>query len=140
MKRSLLTAAALSLVAFWIADLLSGTVVEAGANALSNLWGTLVSLPAYVASGHPLATDAISLSIGFAVFCLVWVAWAKWRERAGKYRRGEEHGSSRWATRAPRVGRSTRQSISSISRARARPCPSWWRISNSPMRRRRSGF
>ena len=99
MKRSLLTAAALSLAAFWIADLLSGTVVEAGANALSNLWGTLVSLPAYVASGHPLATDAISLSIGFAVFCLVWVAWAKWRERAGKYRRGEEHGSSRWATR-----------------------------------------
>lgn len=99
MKRSLLTAAALSLVAFWIADLLSGTVVEAGPHALSNLWGTLVSLPAYVASGHPLATDAISLSIGFAAFCLVWVAWAKWRERAGKYRRGEEHGSSRWATR-----------------------------------------
>ncbi len=98
-KRSLLITALLSLAAFWFAGMMTESAMGAGPSAAADPWRALSQLPGIVASGHVLPGDPIALAVGFAAFCLVWVAWATYRERAGKYRRGEEHGSSRWATK-----------------------------------------
>lgn len=97
MKKQLIVAGALSLAAFWLADEISAIVIASGPGAAADPWQALLGLPGYIAAGNILSTQPIALSIGFSAACLVWVAWAKFREREGKYRRGEEHGSARWA-------------------------------------------
>ena len=42
--------------------------------------------------------EPFPLSIGAACSCVVWLVWVRWWERRGSYRKGEEHGSARWAT------------------------------------------
>jgi type IV secretion system protein VirD4 len=99
MKRSLLITVFLSLAAFWLAGMTTEAVMEAGPSVLTNPWQIYSRLPGLVEEGHILPGNPIALAVGFAAACLVWVAWAKYNERAGMYRRGEEHGSSRWATK-----------------------------------------
>ena len=43
--------------------------------------------------------DPLPLAVGGACACAVWLVWVRYWERRGKYRKGEEHGSARWATR-----------------------------------------
>mgnify|MGYP000360060151 CR=1 FL=1 len=42
--------------------------------------------------------DPLPLAIGCACACAVWLVWVRRWERRGRYRKGEEHGSARWAT------------------------------------------
>ena len=47
--------------------------------------------------------EPLPLSVGAACACAVWLVWVRWWERRGSYRKGEEHGSARWATASEMV-------------------------------------
>ena len=43
------------------------------------------------------STDTVAICISICVCALIWYAWVRYYERRGKFRKGEEHGSSKWA-------------------------------------------
>lgn len=76
--------------------------------ARSAVAAALASLAAFAAgdaaaaialSGSPahLSAEALPLCAGTVCACGVWLLWARRMERAGAYRKGEEHGSARWS-------------------------------------------
>lgn len=94
MRTELLLLAALSIAAFMLGDNVAGAILQAGdaqIELLPTLAGSLIS-------GKILYLDPLPLSIGAASACAVWLVWVRWWERRGRYRKGEEHGSARWAT------------------------------------------
>ena len=97
MRRQLIVTAALSAIAFWAADIVAASLLANGDKGFASPWEVLAGIPSFVADGNIVGTQPIAMATGLSAACLVWVAWAKYREREGKYRRGEEHGSSRWA-------------------------------------------
>lgn len=98
MRSDILFAAIASVLAFLIGDAVAGRVQETGIDSLAQGGGLAETLPASLASGSAFYADPLSLALGAALACGVWLVWAKALERRGSYRRGEEHGSSRWAT------------------------------------------
>lgn len=94
MKSELALIAALSALAFAAGDVACGTLLSAG-DAQADMAAFLLS---NIASGKAFSIDPLPLAIGAALACAVWLVWVRWWERRGRYRRGEEHGSARWAS------------------------------------------
>ena len=95
----LIPAAAGSAAAFLAADFAVGAVRASGANPLIDADGAAGAILSAASSGQFVSTDPMALAIALAAACAVWVAWARWTISQGEYRDGEEHGSSRWASR-----------------------------------------
>ena len=70
------------------------TAIESmGGTPTDNLVTALAQIPA-----TGLSSDPMALAVGAACACAPWLAFARYLIRAGSYRNGEEHGSSRWGT------------------------------------------
>ena len=70
------------------------TAIESmGGAPTDNLVNALAKIPTTGFSSDPMA-----LAVGAACACAPWLAFARYLIRAGSYRNGEEHGSSRWGT------------------------------------------
>ena len=94
MRAELSLMAALSAIAF-----LAGDAATAVLCAMGNSEGDVASAALSMAqSGILLSLEPLPLAIGAACACAVWLVWVRWWERRGRYRKGEEHGSARWAT------------------------------------------
>lgn len=94
MKAELTLIATLSAIAFLAGDAATGVVA-----AMGNSEGDIASAALSMAqSGTLLSLEPLPLAIGAACACAVWLVWVRWWERRGRYRKGEEHGSARWAT------------------------------------------
>lgn len=94
MRAELSLIAALSAIAF-----LAGDASTAVLRAMGNSEGDVASAALSMAqSGTLLSLEPLPLAIGAACACAVWLVWVRWWERRGSYRKGEEHGSARWAT------------------------------------------
>ncbi|MCI2242103.1 VirD4-like conjugal transfer protein, CD1115 family [Adlercreutzia faecimuris] len=94
MRAELSLIAALSAIAF-----LAGDAAAAVLCAMGNSEGDVASAALSMAqSGTLLSLEPLPLAIGAACACAVWLVWVRWWERRGRYRKGEEHGSARWAT------------------------------------------
>lgn len=94
MRAELSLIAALSAFAF-----LAGDAATAVLFAMGNSEGDVASAALSMAqSGTLLSLEPLPLAIGAACACAVWLVWVRWWERRGRYRKGEEHGSARWAT------------------------------------------
>ncbi|EHF02624.1 hypothetical protein HMPREF1008_00269 [Olsenella sp. oral taxon 809 str. F0356] len=98
MRSDVVFAIIASVVAFMVGDVMAGHAQATGSNPLMQGGGFAETLPGSLASGSVFFSDPLSLALGAALACGVWLIWAKELERRGSYRRGEEHGSSRWAT------------------------------------------
>lgn len=94
MKAELALIAALSAIAFLAGDAATSVVAAMG-NSEGGIASAALSM---AASGTLLSTEPLPLAIGAACACAVWLVWVRWWERRGRYRKGEEHGSARWAT------------------------------------------
>lgn len=94
MRAELSLMAALSAIAF-----LAGDAATTVLCAMGNSEGDVASAALSMAqSGTLLSLGPLPLAIGAACACAVWLVWVRWWERRGRYRKGEEHGSARWAT------------------------------------------
>ena len=94
MRAELSLMAALSAIAF-----LAGDAATAVLFAMGNSEGDVARAALSMAqSGTLLSLEPLPLAIGAACACAVWLVWVRWWERRGRYRKGEEHGSARWAT------------------------------------------
>ena len=94
MRAELSLIAALSAIAF-----LAGDAATAILFAMGNSEGDVASAALSMAQrGTLLSLEPLPLAIGAACACAVWLVWVRWWERRGRYRKGEEHGSARWAT------------------------------------------
>lgn len=94
MRAELSLIAALSAIAFLVGDAATAVLC-----AMGNSEGDVASAALSMAqSGTLLSLEPLSLAIGAACACAVWLVWVRWWERRGRYRKGEEHGSARWAT------------------------------------------
>lgn len=94
MRAELSLIAALSAIAF-----LAGDAATAVLFAMGNSEGDVASAALSMAqSGTLLSLEPLPLAIGAACAWAVWLVWVRWWERRGRYRKGEEHGSARWAT------------------------------------------
>lgn len=98
MRSDVLFTAICSAISFLVGNVIAGHAQETGTNPLMAGGGFAETLPDSLASGHLFYADTLSVAIGVACACAVWLFWAREAERLGNYRRGEEHGSSRWAT------------------------------------------
>ena len=94
MKSELILIAALSGAALLIGNAATAAVVAAGSSE-ADLVSTAMDL---AAQGAIPSMDPLPLAIGCACACAVWLVWVRRWERRGLYRKGEEHGSARWAT------------------------------------------
>lgn len=94
MKAELALIGALSIAAFLLGDIATGAVLSAGSEQMD-----LASMLANAFTSEKVAfLEPLPLSVGGALTCAVWLVWVRWWERRGRYRKGEEHGSARWAT------------------------------------------
>ena len=59
----------------------------------------MAAIPAALSTGHLFSAEALPLCAGTACACAALLAWARSLGTKGARRDGEEHGSSRWATR-----------------------------------------
>lgn len=94
MRAELALIGALSIAAFLISDIATAALLAAGTEQMdlaSMIMGAFTS--DNIAFFEPLP-----LAVGGALACAVWLVWVRWWERRGRYRKGEEHGSARWAT------------------------------------------
>lgn len=94
MRAELLLIGALSIVAFLLGDAATNAIAFSGALGLT-LSETAITL---FREGALVTFEPLALAIGAALACAVWLVWVRWWERRGRYRKGEEHGSARWAT------------------------------------------
>ncbi|WP_165055368.1 MULTISPECIES: VirD4-like conjugal transfer protein, CD1115 family [unclassified Adlercreutzia] len=95
MRGELALITALSSLAFAAGDVTCGTLLSAQ-EPQADMAALLLS---NIASGKVFFLDPLPLAIGAALTCVVWLVWVRSWERRGRYRRGEEHGSARWASR-----------------------------------------
>lgn len=58
----------------------------------------LVQLPGWIAGGGIGRANALAPLAGILAACAIWGIWVHQALRGGTFRRGEEHGSSRWGT------------------------------------------
>ena len=94
MRRELLAIGLISLALFILGNICTGLVMEAG-NARLDLSHAFIGR---LSQARVLYVEPLPLSVGAACACAVWLVWVRWWERRGSYRKGEEHGSARWAT------------------------------------------
>lgn len=94
MKTELFLIAAASALCFLAGNVAIGCLMEAGPAQTDMLQAIL----GFFAQGRILFVEPLPIAVGAALACAVWLVWVRWWERRGRYRRGEEHGSARWAT------------------------------------------
>lgn len=99
MSAPLIIAAIASPIAFLFGDLYVSNLLSMDGSPVENLTNAVFTIPSYIASGGGLTTEPMALCIGFVLVCAIWVAYAHHLMNAGEHRAGEEHGSSRWATK-----------------------------------------
>lgn len=99
MSAPLVIAVIASPVAFLLGDIYVSNLLSMGGHPIENLTGAVFSIPSYIASGGGLTSEPMALCVGFLLVCAIWVAYARHLMNAGEHRTGEEHGSSRWATK-----------------------------------------
>lgn len=94
MKAEIALVAALSVAAFLAGNAAAAIVIYAE-GPVENFADYILLLIFLHAIPSP---DPLPLAVGAACACAVWLVWVRWWERRGRYRKGEEHGSARWAT------------------------------------------
>ncbi len=99
MSTSLIVAAIATPIAFLLGDLYVSNLLSMEGEAINNLTSAVFSLPTYVAGGGGLSMEPMAVCVGFCLVCAIWIAYARYLMNAGEHRAGEEHGSSRWATK-----------------------------------------
>lgn len=94
MRTELALIGTLSVAAFLIGDVATAALLAAGAERM-DIASTLAGA---FTSDDVAFIEPLPLAVGGALACAVWLVWVRWWERRGRYRKGEEHGSARWAT------------------------------------------
>lgn len=94
MRAELALIGALSIAAFILGDVATAALLSAGSEQM-DLASMLASA---FSSENIMFIEPLPLAVGGALACAVWLVWVRWWERRGRYRKGEEHGSARWAT------------------------------------------
>ena len=92
-------AAALAAAAFAAGDFAAAAIAASGANPILDPEAAMAAIPAALRAGRVFSTEALPLCAGTACACGALLAWARSLGTKGARRDGEEHGSSRWATR-----------------------------------------
>ncbi|MBY4797313.1 hypothetical protein K6V98_02895 [Collinsella sp. AGMB00827] len=92
-------AAALAAAAFGAGDFAAAALAASGANPIIDPEAAMSAIPAALRAGRVFSTEALPLCEGTVCACAALVAWARSLGPKGARRDGEEHGSSRWATR-----------------------------------------
>lgn len=99
MSAALPIAAVATPIAFLFGDAYVSNLLSMEGEPVGNLTSAVLTLPGYLASGGGLSSEPMALCVGFCLVCAIWIAYARYLVNAGEHRAGEEHGSSRWATR-----------------------------------------
>lgn len=100
MKPDLVAAIAATPVGFALGNLYASNLASMPGQPAMNLVGAASSLPGFVLGGGGLSLSAAAVCAGLLPVCAIWVAYSYRLANGGTRRSGEEHGSSRWATKA----------------------------------------
>ena len=92
-------AAALAAAAFAAGDFAAAAIAASGASPILDPEAAMAAIPAALRAGRVFSAEAVPLCAGTACACGALLAWARSLGTKGARRDGEEHGSSRWATR-----------------------------------------
>ncbi|WP_418931583.1 VirD4-like conjugal transfer protein, CD1115 family [Gordonibacter pamelaeae] len=82
------------------ANLYAANLASIPGTPIENLAEAAATLPSYFLAGGGFSADPIALCAAALGACAVWVAYANHLMGSAGTRKGEEHGSSRWATKA----------------------------------------
>lgn len=99
MSAALIAAAVATPIAFILGDIYVSNLLSMEGDAVSHLSDAVFTIPAYIAGGGRITSEPMALCVGFCLVCAIWIAYARYLIGAGEHRAGEEHGSSRWATK-----------------------------------------
>ena len=99
MKASLALAIAATPLAAAAANLYAANLAALPGAPIGNLAAAAATLPSYLAAGGGFSAEPIALCVALLGTCAVWVAYANHLMNGAGTRKGEEHGSSRWATK-----------------------------------------
>ena len=113
-------AAALAAAAFAMGDAAAAAIAASGANPILDPEAAMAAIPAALRAGRVFSAEAVPLCAGTACACGALLAWARSLGTKGARRDGEEHGSSRWATRkdiARQIQRHAAPALSEVHQA-----------------------
>lgn len=99
MKAPLALAVAATPFAAAAANLYAANLAALPGAPIGNLAAAAATLPSYLAAGGGFSAEPIALCAALLGTCAVWVAYANHLMNGAGTRKGEEHGSSRWATK-----------------------------------------
>lgn len=99
MKASLALAIAATPLAAAAANLYAANLAALPGAPIGNLAAAAATLPSYLAAGGGFSAEPIALCAALLGTCAVWVAYANHLMNGAGTRKGEEHGSARWATK-----------------------------------------
>lgn len=99
MSSALIAAVVATPVAFLLGDLYVSNLTSMDGEPIGNLSSAVFTLPEYIARGGAPSFEPMAVCVGFCLVCAVWIAYARYLMNAGEHRAGEEHGSSRWASK-----------------------------------------
>ena len=99
MSAALIAAAVATPIAFILGDVYVSNLLSMEGVAVSHLSDAVFTIPSYIAGGGGITSEPMALCAGFCLVCAIWIAYARYLVGAGEHRAGEEHGSSRWATK-----------------------------------------
>ena len=99
MKASLALAIAATPLAAAAANLYAANLAALPGAPIGNLAAVAATLPSYLAAGGGFSAEPIALCAVLLGTCAVWVAYTNHLMNGAGTRKGEEHGSSRWATK-----------------------------------------
>lgn len=100
MDAALVAAIAATPAAAATANLYAANLASLPGTPIENLAEAAATLPSYLLAGGGLSADPIALCAAALGACAVWIAYANHLMGSAGARKGEEHGSSRWATKA----------------------------------------
>lgn len=87
-------------IAFALGDLYTSNLISLPGQPVMNLTEAVYTLPSYIGSGGGMTAEAAAICVGVLLVCAIWIAYSYYLMNSGSHRNGEEHGSSRWATKA----------------------------------------
>lgn len=99
MKAPLVLAITATPFAAAAANLYAANLAALPGAPIGNLAAAAATLPSYLATGGGFSAEPIALCAALLGTCAVWVAYANHLMNGAGTRKGEEHGSSRWATK-----------------------------------------
>ena len=99
MDAALAAAIAATPAAAAAANLYAANLASLPGTPIENLAEAAATLPSYLLAGGGFSADPIALCAAALGACAVWVAYANHLMGSAGTRKGEEHGSSRWATK-----------------------------------------